>query len=349
MGAVVTKGVHEMRGFPSAFGAQLVLMCLARCGPVPDSRADVDLCPPSIVSVRATGPREVEIVFDETASLRTGALRFIPALELTGAAPSGTVVTIGVTEQVPGLRYALEAEAEDSRGNTRAFLAEFYGFNPRVPRILINEFITRGSDAHPDLVELILLSDGDMGGLVICQGTDGDFENRLVFPSFPVKAGDFILVHFKPSGQPGELDETSDRTASSGVGSCGTAFDFWVPDGKGLGGNNGVLSLYDMPSGALLDGVLYSNRTSRSDQLYRGFGSSATLSRAEELVREGGWKIHGGSVAPEDAVNPDGSTSTRSLCRGSSSVDTNDRSDWHIVPTRKSSFGEANSDEVYAP
>ena len=124
-------------------------------------------------------------------------------------------------------------------------------------------------------------------------------------------------------------------------GTCG------LQDGKGLSGNNGVLSLYDRPGGKCLDGVLYSNRTSQSDELYRGFGSEETLNRAEELVLAGGWKPAGARVSPEDAVNPEGSTGTRSICRSSGSADTDSAEDWHIVPTRKATFGAENSDEVY--
>jgi hypothetical protein len=108
-----------------------------------------------------------------------------------------------------------------------------------------------------------------------------------------------------------------------------------------------VISLYERPGGPIIDGLLYSNRTSDSDDRYRGFGTSDVLERAEELVRDGGWRIAGALVAPEDGINPEGSTATRSLCRSSASVDTDSRSDWHIVPTRGSTFGADNSDEEY--
>ncbi len=90
-------------------------------------------------------------------------------------------------------------------------------------------------------------------------------------------------------------------------------------------------------------------RTSASDSLYRGFGSAATLARAEELVRQGGWIATEQAIRPEDAVNPEAGTATRSLCRGSDSQDSDTAADWHIVPTRGSTFGTANSDERYVP
>ena len=105
-------------------------------------------------------------------------------------------------------------------------------------------------------------------------------------------------MHFKPSGDPGEVDETLDMAGSAGLDASPSAFDFWVPGGDGLGGNNGVLSLYERPGGAMLDGVLYSNRTSESDELYGGFGTADTLFRARELVSDGGWKIAGEQRRP---------------------------------------------------
>jgi hypothetical protein len=116
--------------------------------------------------------------------------------------------------------------------------------------------------------------------------------------------------------------------------------------------------------------VLYSNRTSDSDEKYGGFGTLDSWERAQELVADGGWIISGQQVRPEDAVSPEGSTGTRSLCRSGASadsavsadsssadtaglttlpVDTDSAADWHIVPTLGFTFGEENSDEIYMP
>ncbi len=325
-------------------------LACASCGPVPDPRgAAVDLRPPGILAVRTVGPRDISLEFDEEAKVAAAKVRISPGLAVAEVSEAATRVLVSTQEQTPGLRYVLEAEAEDQRGNRASFMAELYGFNPRMPRLLLNELTPRGSGSHPDLVEIKVLSDGDMGGIALYEGTPGSFDDRLVFPSFEVRGGDFLVVHFKPSGEAAEVDETSDRTASGGFDATDTAFDFWVPGGQGLGGNNGVLSVYERPGGALIDGVLYSNRTSQSDEDYGGFGSADTRARAEELVRDGGWKIAGERVAPEDAFNPEGTTGTRSICRSSGSADTDSAADWHIVPTRGASFGRDNSDELYVP
>jgi hypothetical protein len=329
--------------------AGVIACAVTGCGPLPNpgARQVPDLRPPSLESVQSIAVAEVELSFDEEAELVPEAVRVQPDLAVTRLPPAGTRVVLGVKEQEPGRRYTLEASARDGRGNTTVFAADFYGYNPRVPALLLNEFTPRGSTSHPDVVELRVLAAGDMGGVVFTIGAPQDCDARYVFPSFPVGAGDYILLHFTDEVQDGEVDEFLDRTASRGPGASDAAFDFWIRGTKGLPGNNGILALARRPGGAVMDAVLYSNRTSASDGEYRGFGSARMLARAEAITALGAWKASGARIAPEDAVNPEGSTSTRSLCRSSASQDTDAREDWHIVPTRRSSFGSVNSDELY--
>ncbi len=334
----------------SAVWPAVSIVLLSSCGPLSDSRtADLDLMPPRLQSVQSLGPGEISISFDEDAGLVAEKTRISPELvvkEVPGPAKS---VLLRGQQQEPGRRYLLESEAQDARGNSASFAAEFYGYNSRVPRALINELTPRGAGNHPDVLELKTLTAGNMGGAVLYLGTPGSYDARLVFPPFEVAAGSFIVVHLKPTAEPGEVDETSDRTVSTGFDATDAAFDFWMRDGKGLAGNNGVVSLYDRPGGTCLDGILYSNRTAESDEQYAGFGSAEMRARAEELAACGAWVPAGARVTPEDGVNPEGSTGTRSLCRSSASDDTNRAQDWHIVPTRRSTIGAVNSDEVYTP
>jgi hypothetical protein len=320
------------------------------CGPLEDLREKLepDLKPPVLLGLRA---REwsLELDFDEPPLCGPEQVRALPALEVSEVRVEDNRLCLTCPGQDAGQRYVLEIEVGDARGNLLELAVELYGYNPAPPHLLINEFTTQGSDTHPDLVELFAAGGGNMAGLALYQGTAGSWDDRLVFPPFEVRVGEFVLVHFKPQGLPEERDEPGDPALSGGLDSSPAAYDFWVPGGTGLSGNNGVLSLYDRPGGKLCDGVLYSNRTSASDSVYRGFGSAATLTRAEELAREGGWIAAEEAIRPEDAVNPEGSTATRSLCRSSDSTDSDSAADWHIVPTRGFTFGAANSEERYVP
>jgi len=321
------------------------------CGPVSDlgMGGEIDICPPQFVCIKAIAACKIEIIFDESASLETETLHISPFLDITDITAEITSVIIHTEVMTVGEKYTLAATASDQGSNSLSFAAVFYGFNPAKPLVIINEFTTQGSKTHPDLVELKVLSDGNMGGLTFYQGVRTNWSDRLVFPAFEVKQGDFILLHFKPENIPLERDEIINKTESAGLDASALAYDFWVKDGKGISGNNGVLSLYDQPYGEIIDGVFYSNRTSDSDELYQGFGSTSTKERAFELFTAEAWTSSSAYICPEDGINPDLSSATRSLCRISTAADTDSKNDWHIVPTRKASFGEENCDDVHTP
>ncbi len=273
-----------------------------------------------------------------------------PVMENPQVTFDGPDVTIySATAQAPGIEYSLDIRATDSAGNSQQLIVRCYGYNPDIPGLLINEFTCQGSSTHPDMVELKVSEDGNLAGLAVVEGTDTNWDQRIILPECEVAAGDYILIHFKPQGIPEEIDETAAVDASEGLDSNPEARDFWVPEGSGLSGNNGVITVYTNPCGTLIDAVVYSNRTSSSDTDYRGFGSSSMLNKVDTVAEEGGWIGEEGILRPEDAVDPEDSTATRSICRSSASSDTGSSADWHIVPTSTASFGEINSDEVYSP
>ena len=263
-------------------------LSLASCGPVSDSRTrDVDLLPPQVQSVQSLGPGEISISFDEDAGLCAEKTRIDPPLAVAD-------VTGAVEERHPPRRAAV-ARAAVLAGSGGAGCARELGLVRRASstattagcrRLLINELTPRGSGNHPDLVELKALTAGNMGGVVLYLGTPGQLDARLRLSSVRGDGGELHRgAPASPPGDPGEVDETADTAASKGFDASQAAFDFWMRDGSGLGGNNGVLSVCDRPGGACLDGVLYSNRTAQSDELYGGFGSEEMRARAEELVQ----------------------------------------------------------------
>jgi hypothetical protein len=332
--------------------AVLLAVLLTGCLPVSDLREidEIDLRPPVLLGVSVPSSREVRIAFDQEVRAEREEMRITPNLPMTGLVLEGSEVILTLEEdQALGIEYYLEGRVEDENGNSMSFITPFYGYNPRVPDLVINEFTTQGSGNHPDIVEIAVLSEGNLAGVTLYEGTRTDYDGKKVLPPREVEPGEFLLVHFKPEGIPDEEDETVSPDTSGGLDASPEAWDFWVDGGSGLSGNNGVIALYGSPAGILLDGVLYSNRTSASDERYRGFGSTRVLGRAENLFEEEGWTAAGELIAPEDAVDPEPSTATRSMCRDSSSADTDRREDWHIVPTGGYTFGGVNSDEVHIP
>ena len=281
------------------------VLAVGGCGADGRGTPEIDVTPPTLIAVVALDSCSVEIRFSEASTLVAGTFACDPPLELTASRSRDGAIVLETSQQVPGTRYLLELTAEDARGNTAHVLAVLYGFNPAVPAVRINELTVRGSATHPDIVELRVESEGDMGGLALLNGTAGSWTSRVVFPSFRVGPGDFLLAHFKPEGLSVEIDEAGDKSLSGGLDSSAAAYDFWVPEGTGLNGNNGVVSLYSRIGGPVLDAILYSNRTSASDVEYRGFGTAETMERAVEIAETGGWLCEGEAVRPEDAVDPE--------------------------------------------
>lgn len=325
--------------------AALLVSCAAR--PAWDPALLGDLAPPVLSAVLPVDTTTVELRFDEPVALVEGTLSLETAPPVAGARAEGVSLYVTTAPQAPGVEYVMEASVEDAHGNSADLVARWWGFNPSVPRILINELTTRGSGNHPDLVELRVVTDGDLAGLVLYQGTPGDWTDRIVFPACAVRAGEYVLVHWKPQGIPEEVNETHARDASGGLDATARAADFWVAGGQGLSGNNGALCLCSSARGDVLDAFLYSDRTSENDDGHAGFGSAAVHDRARELVRLGAWVAADGDVRPEDAVSPEGSTATRTMARAGASMDTNTREDWHVTPTRGATWGAANTDERY--
>lgn len=328
----------------------ILVLLLTRCGPVPDGRGlpDLDLTPPVFLGAQAITPTQLVLRFSEPVQLEDGSLQIEPPLGVMSVVSQENELVLDVETQVPGRAYDMVLTALDVRGNFNSLVTRIYGYNPRIPGLLINEFTTRGSATHPDLVELQVTADGNMGGVVLYQGVPADYTDLLVFPAFEVSAQEFLVIHFKPQNIPEEVDETDRIDISGGLDASQTARDFWVTGGQGLSGNNGVISLYGQMGGALVDGVLYSNRTIASDTRYGGFGTRQTQVRASALHAAGGWVSSGKVIVPEDGVNPEGSTSTRSMNR-LAGADSDTREDWYVVPTRGSTFGAENSPEVYVP
>ncbi len=329
-----------------------LLLLLVSCSPLIDYRQllERDMQPPAFLGIDVESPETVHILFSEKISADDEDTFIVPEPPSYTSTAEGSQVTLTFADKlVSGEAYKIKTTVKDSSGNTMTLIQTFYGYNPDIPQVVINEFTTQGSSSNPDRVEIAVLSEGNTAGMVLYEGIDTDWSQRKVFPPLSVVSGDFIVVHFKSTGDPGEIDERTSKTESGGIRAADDAWDFWVEGGTGLSGNNGTVSLFTAPYGPFIDGVLYSNRTSESDENYRGFGSSHVMIEADRLQELSGWESAGSLIAPEDSINPDDSTATRSMCRSSGSIDTNQKSDWHIVPTSTSSFGQKNSDEVYTP
>ncbi len=329
----------------------LVFCGLLGCNGLPDLPAMIegDWEPAILEQVEPVGPRAIALTFSEEVELIRS--RFDPEIgDVVDTSWDGEALVLRVSQSFdPGAEYAIDAEVRDRAGNISAFVARFYGLNPRLPPVLINEIVCEGSGSRPDFVELRVLEPGNLGGLSISEGGPRTWDSRFVFPQIEVAADDYVIVHWKPSGDGDEITEIDDRGESGGTNAHPDAWDVWVAGGDGIPNSTGGLTLSAWPGGPLLDAFLYTTKRYEADSDKRGFGLSSQLDIFEEIVAAGGWVISGDFVIPDDGFDPEDSTATRSINRRSTGEDSNHPSDWHIVPTSGATPGSVNSDEVYVP
>ncbi|MCF6334840.1 MAG: hypothetical protein L3J12_03775 [Spirochaetales bacterium] len=335
--------------FGSLWSYMLIAVIIS-CVPLEDYRKIIekDIQPPAFISMGTEDSKTLILQFSEDISVLENHILIEPLAEILSVTTQQNILKITFKNPMePGKLFKIEITVEDLSGNSLGILSDFYGFNSNLPGIIINEFTTQGSSTNPDKVELRVLSPGNTAGLSLFEGIDTNWAQRKIIPPIEVEEGDYLVIHFKPSGTAEEVDETILKTSSGGLNVTPEAWDLWVEGGTGLSGNNGTITLFTNPGGTLIDGVLYSNRTSVSDEKYRGFGSLSVMIRADRLSELRGWISTGDFIAPEDAIDPEDSTATRSMCRSLLFTDTDSSPDWHIVPTSGSSFGSNNSDEEY--
>ena len=329
------------------------VFCLAlftACSPLPAEKKPNQgtASPPVVQEVSNSSPHLITLKFDKEISADPSNFLIVPDTGIASVECRGQIVTVQPAQPLSaGEEYFVKGTVQDSKRNSTSFGVTFFGFNPDLPQLVINEFTTNGSGKHPDSVELYVKKGGNAAGITLFGGTKTTFQDKFILPSFHVEDGDYVIIHLKPQGIETEVDEKERKDEAKGYDSSDVAWDFWVREGSGLSGNNGAITLYTNPYGQLMDAVLYTNRTSESDTNYRGFGSSKFMLQADEIAEAEGWTFDEDEIAPEDCVWSADSTATRSICRSSTSEDTDGKGDWHTVPTSKFSFGKENSDEIY--
>lgn len=229
------------------------------------------------------------------------------------------------SELEPGVMTRISGRVRDYAGNTCGFSIQVWGMNPRLPKILINEFTTKGSERNPDRTELRILEDGNLNGMVLYGGIPDDWDVRFLFPDLDVSKNDLVVIWWTE-----ELPQEAEDLPGV-MNLCASCSD-------NLSSNNGTLVLCDTPSiGAdVIDAVIYSNFSSS----YQGFGTKGAQQRAQWVLDCGAWS--------GDALDSTSSTATRSLSRFPDGRDFDIASDWFVTVTGGFTFGSDNTSEPYS-
>lgn len=347
---VVMRGTFVFRRM--ALALALCLAGATSCVPLPyeENLLPADVKPPLLLGADMLERDVVAVRFDEEVSAADQGFVASEGLVISEVVPEESTLMVRLLNPPgPGDPFFLEGAAEDDHGNTNRFVVELHGHNDDPARLLLNELVIQGSGNNPDMVELVVIEGGSLGGMVVYEGTKSTHETVFVFPDIAVREGEFILLHYKPEGTEAEVDELDDITVSGGKNASDNARDFWVPDGDGLTGTNGTISVYTSRSGTVQDAVVYSNRTRESDEHYRGFGSRKVMEQVDEVGAAHAWLGDGELLFPEDAVWSDDSTATRSLNRDPDRGDSDTAGDWYTTATRGATPGSPNNRERYAP
>lgn len=306
-----------------------------------------DLSAPSVIAERMDEQGLLELEFDEDVELDEESLRASGGATPEVLIDKGRILSLDTKPgTVAGKAYALAMSAEDKAGNTTSMVIPYYGDNPRLSRVLINELACKSSSTIRDAIELQVLSDGNLAGLTVYIGNPDDNDGFVTFADIEVKSGDFIVVHCKAEGLAGEVDESSDWSASAGKNALPGVLDIWMPGAPGLGDTSGVVLVCDKPLGSVMDAVFYSDKKTESGKEYESFGTKKLLERVRYLHERKAWFGAGNKIAVEDAASSVGLTSTRTLCR-LNLTDNSDRRDWAVVASSRASLGKVNSNELY--
>lgn len=277
----------------------------------------VDCRPPVLTNIETLGAQTVLLTFNEPIDGN-----FVSLTCLQNSIRSSMVhnqqVTLALNNPIAlSEAQTIEGSVRDIRGNSTYFSIKVWAKNENIPTLLINEFTTKGNETHPDRVELVATSRGNIAGVTLYAGTKDAWTDRIILPDRWVERGTYLVINFSE----GTLEDGNLKSELQ----------------TGLGSNNGCLSLAKNPhySSTLLDAVVWGNH---STSTHEGFGSKALKDSVNSLYQQGHWE----SNSCNGSIDSTNSTATRSFCRDSLR-DTNSHSEWYICATKAATFGYANS------
>jgi hypothetical protein len=279
-----------------------------------------------------------EVAFSFSREVKVSSMYFDPPMETEIINQGETVaVRFNPAPQGPALpggsKVTADLLVEDKSRNTLNVLVSFRTRNDRMPELEINEIRAAYSKPRVEFIEFKAQSAGNLGGLRLFASYEKE-EPIFEFPPVEVKKGEYIVVHTR-SIEPGIVDETgANLAASQGTDALTTARDFWMPGAMKLHDANAIY-IMDQDD-RILDGVLLVSSAYR--------WKDSITAAAAEMARQEAWP----SPEPADAVNADGNTTTRTICRVEGRNNSRSAADWYITVTSGATPGKANNPGRYS-
>lgn len=230
-------------------------------------------------------------------------------------------------------QYLIEGYIKDIAGNSLYFTDFFSGYNDRIPKVRLNEIRTEYSNPKCEFIELLVCSDGNLGGMEVISAYDG-LDKSYIIPAIEVKSGDYIVIHCRKIDT-NSVDEIDGDCLLSVGSETGEYRDLWIDNNSARLGKSDVILLKDKRGGSIVDSVLYS-QTDNTE-----WKSEFLVECATQAFESNNWDE---GFLVENAVCSDGVTSTRSLSRVN---DGHNKNSWIVTATSNATIGKPNSTAAY--
>ena len=181
----------------------------------------------------------------------------------------GRIVKFLLEQQMEiGEGYELYTQVLDSVGNSLTIVVPFTGFNSRVPELMITELQTESVSSQNkaekaagtyrnEYVEFLVLKSGNLAGLELCSGYDGETK-KYEFPAIEVTAGEVFVVHMRARGNGCISEEGDDLTLATSSYTSPDIRDLWTGiESTTLGNKTDIIIVRNRANNRLLDAVMF--------------------------------------------------------------------------------------------
>lgn len=180
----------------------------------------------------------------------------------------GKTISIILDESTTvGKNYEIYGVVEDKIGNTLTFCVPFVGYNTLLPRVILSEVqikygkgTSNGSTVYrSEYVELLALEDGNLAGLELISGADGE-NKKYVFPVIEVTKGEILLVHLRTAGDGCINEDDIDLSLAKAPHSKDGVRDLWSDSTVAhFNDSADVIILRNSVDGSIMDAVMYAS------------------------------------------------------------------------------------------
>ena len=167
-----------------------------------------------------------------------------------------------------GKGYELYTKLRDEVGNTLTLAIPFTGFNSRVPELMITEVQTESVSSQNkaekeagtyrnEYVEFLVLKSGNLAGLELCSGYDGETK-KYEFPAIEVTAGEVFVVHMRNRGNGCISEEGEDLTLAYSSYTSPDIRDLWTDiESTTLGNKTDIIIVKNRANSRIVDAVMF--------------------------------------------------------------------------------------------